>query len=172
MEEDRKVQIKSFMKKAFDIEINDKYIEDYDQALTHYNDQRTKGTREPERLAFLGDSYLEFIVRKHLFNHKDNFSTGDMDRTKHLLVDDEGWRDIAEEIGLGEQIVTVQQDHPLSPARRIRQSFHSTGILADSFEALAGVLSYDSTLDDPEKKLIALFVRLGYLPNNVDLTPS
>jgi len=29
MEENRKVQIKKFMKKGFDIEIDDRYIEDY-----------------------------------------------------------------------------------------------------------------------------------------------
>lgn len=29
MEEDRKVQIKNFMKKEFGIKINDRYIEDY-----------------------------------------------------------------------------------------------------------------------------------------------
>lgn len=70
MDEKRKDQIKDFMKKEFDIEIDDKYIKHYNQALTHYNDQRTKGTREAERLAFLGDSYLEFIVRKYLHNQK------------------------------------------------------------------------------------------------------
>jgi len=165
IEEDRKVQIKNFMKEAFDIEIDDKHIEDYDQALMHYNDQRTGGTREPERLAFLGDAYLEFIVRKYLFNHKDNFSIGDMNIIKTQFVDNDGWREIAQEIGLGEQIVTVQQDHPLHPAERISQSFHPPKILADSFEALAGVLSYDSTLDDAGKKLIDLFIKLGYLPD-------
>ena len=103
MEEKRKDQIKNFMKKEFDIEIDDKYIKDYDQALTHYNDQRTGGTREPERLAFLGDSYLEFIVRKYLYNHKDIFSIGEMNNKKELLVENENWQKIAEEIGLDEQ---------------------------------------------------------------------
>lgn len=164
MEEVRKVQIKNFIKKVFDIEIDDKYIEDYDQALTHYNDQRTGGTREPERLAFLGDSYLEFIVRKYLYNHKDNFNLGQMDGLKQRLVDNKGWRDIAEKIVLGEQIVTVQQDHPLFSAQRITRPFYSPKILARSFEALAGVLSYDC-LDNSEEKLIALFIKLGYLQN-------
>jgi dsRNA-specific ribonuclease len=145
MEEERKVQIKNFIKKEFDIEIDDKFIEDYDQALTHHNDQRTGGTREPERLAFLGDSYLEFIVRKHLFNHKSNFSLEMMNNIKHLLVDNEGWRDIAEEIELGEQMVYIQQN------QRISRSFHSTKELACSFEALAGVLSYDCPNNAEEK---------------------
>ena len=108
MEENRKVQIKNFMKKGFDIAIDDKYIEDYNQALTHYNDYSPKGTRKPERLAFLGDAYLEFIVREYLFNHKDKFSNRDMDKFTKQLVDNKGWKKIAEEIGLGEQIVTSQ----------------------------------------------------------------
>ena len=159
MEENRKVQIKNFMKKGFDIEIDDKYIENYNQALTHYNDDRPKGTREPERLAFLGDAYLEFIVREYLFNHKDNFSLEKMNGLKKRLVEnDKGWKKIAEEIGLGEQIVTVLPD------KRVEDKIEDRKILARSFEALAAVLSYDSSLDDPKEKLIDLFIKLGYLP--------
>jgi len=161
MEEKRKIKIKDFMKNVFNIEIDDKYIEDYDQALTHYNDQRTGGTREPERLAFLGDSYLEFIVRKYLYNHKDKFNLGQMDGLKQRLVDNKGWRDIAEKIGLGEQMVYIQQNQQIS------RSFHSTKELARSFEALAAVLSY-GCLDNPEEKLIALFVKHGYLQNRLE----
>jgi dsRNA-specific ribonuclease len=159
MEENRKVQIKNFMKKGFDIDIDDKYIEDYNQALTHYNDDRPKGTREPERLAFLGDAYLEFIVREYLFSHKDNFSLEKMnDLKKPLVENDKGWKKIAEEIGLDEQIVTVQHD------KRIEDKIEDRTILARSFEALAAVLSYDSSLDGPKEKLIDLFIKLDYLP--------
>jgi len=159
MEENRKVQIKNFMKKGFDIEIDDKYIEDYDQALTHYNDNSLKGTRKPERLAYLGDAYLEFIVREYLLNHKDNFSLGEIDPLKQRLVgNNKGWKKIAEEIGLGEQIVTVLSD------KRVEDKIEDRKILARSFEALAAVLSYDSSSDDPKEKLIDLFIKLGYLP--------
>ncbi|MCZ7355412.1 MAG: tetratricopeptide repeat protein [Candidatus Methanoperedens sp.] len=158
MEEVRKVQIRNFIKKEFNIEIDEKYIEDYDEALTHYNDNRTKGTRKPERLAFLGDSYLEYIVRKYLF-HKDNFNLGQMDSLKQGLVGNEnGWRKIAEKIGLGEQMVYIQQN------QRIPRSIYSTKELARSFEALAAVLSYDCP-NNAEEKLIALFIKLGYLQN-------
>lgn len=159
MEENRKVQIKNFMKKGFDIEIDDKYIEDYNQALTHYNDGRPKGTREPERLAFLGDSYLEYVVRKYLFNHKSKFSLGEMNEYKILLVDNEkGWKNLAKEIGLDKQIVTIIQ------GRRFENKIEDTKVLARSFEALAAVLCYDSSIDDLEKKLTDLFIKLGYLP--------
>ncbi len=165
MEEVRKVQIKNFMKKTFDIEIDEKYIEDYDEALTHYNDYRPKGTRKPERLAFLGDSYLEYIVRKYLFND-NNLNLQQMDLLKQRLVENKnGWQRIAEKIGLNEQIVYIQQN------QRIKRSFHSTKELARSFEALAAVLSY-GCIENPEEKLIALFIKLGYLSNNVDVTPS
>jgi len=161
MEEDRKFKINDFIKKVFDIEIDDKFIEDYNQALTHYNDDRLKGTREPERLAFLGDAYLEFIVRKYLYNHKDKFSLEKMNNYKKLLVDnDRGWKKIAEEIGLGDQIITLQHD------KQIADKIKDRTILARSFEALAAVFSYDSSLDDPEEKLLDLFIKLGYLPKS------
>ena len=157
MEEKRKVQIKNFMKKEFDIEIGDKYIEDYNQALTHYIDDRPKGTRPPERLAFLGDAYLEFLVREYLFNYKDKFSLKEMDDFKQQLVENDNWGEIAEEIGLDEQIVTFKH------GQRTEDKIKDTAILARSFEALAAVLSYDSSLDAPKEKLIDLFIRLGYL---------
>ena len=157
MEEKRKVQIKNFMKKEFDIEIGDKYIEDYNQALTHYIDDRPKGTRPPERLAFLGDAYLEFLVREYLFNYKDKFSLKEMDDFKQQLVENDNWGEIAEEIGLDEQIVTSKH------GQRTEDKIKDTAILARSFEALAAVLSYDSSLDVPKEKLIDLFIRLGYL---------
>jgi len=160
MGENRKVQIKKFMKKGFDIEIGDKYIEDYDQALTHYTDDRLKGTREPERLAFLGDAYLDFIVREHLFKHKDKFSLKEMDDFKQQLVKNDNWGEIAEEIGLDKQIVTFKH------GQRIEDKIKDTVILARSFEALAAVLSYDSSLDAHKEKLIDLFIKLGYLPKS------
>jgi dsRNA-specific ribonuclease len=163
MDEKRKDQIKDFMKKEFDIEIDGKYIKHYNQALTHYNDQRTKGTREAERLAFLGDSYLEFIVRKYLHNQKEELSTKVMDTLKQQLVANEIWKKIAEEIGLGHQIVTVVQGIGQTP-ERFDNIIEDRTILARSFEALAGVLSYD-TKDNPEDKLIALFIKFHHLPS-------
>lgn len=162
MEELRKVQIKNFIKKEFDIEIDDKYIEDYDEALTHYNDQRTGGTRDPERLAFLGDSYLDFLVAKYLFNQK-KFSIGEMDYLKQQLVPNKTWQKIAKEIGLNNQIVFVVQGIGHTP-QCFMSKIEDRTILARSFEALAGVLSYDC-LDNAEEKLIALFIKLGYLQN-------
>lgn len=159
MEEDRKVKIKNFMKHALDIEINEKYIQDYDWALTHYIDQRTKGTREPERLSFLGDSYLHFIIAKYLYQKKS--STEEMHDLKKQLVENETWQNIAEKIGLCEQIVTVVEGiggfH-----RQYLNKIEDRTILARSFEALAGVLSYDCP-NYAEEKLIDLFMKLGYL---------
>ena len=159
MEENRKAQIKNFVKKEFDIEIGDKCIEDYDRALTHYNDDRHRGTRKPERFAFLGDAYLELIVREYLFNYKDEFSLEEMNDLKKPLVENDGWAKIAEKIRLGEQIVTIQHGKQIEDKTEGR-----TKILARSFEALVAVLSYDSSLDDTKEKLINLFIKLGCLP--------
>lgn len=159
MEIDRKIQIQNFMKKVFDIEIDNNSIERYDQALTHYNDDRHKGTREPERLAFLGDAYLEFIVRKYLFDLENKFSLEDMNDLKEPLVENDGWKEIAEKIGLSELIITMQHD------KRIEYKIKDKKILARSFEALAAILSCDYSLEKTDEKLIGLFIKLGYLPN-------
>ena len=160
MEEDRKIQIKNFMNKEFDIEISDEHIEMYDIALTHHNDYAPKGTRPIERRAFLGDAYLEFIVREHLFFHKDNYSIGDMNHIKKSIVSNDAWVEIAENIKLNEQIVTMQH------GSRIENPICSPKTLARSFEALAMTIYYFS--NDPEKILIDFFIKLGYLSNRED----
>jgi dsRNA-specific ribonuclease len=98
-------------------------------------------------------------VREYLLNHKGNFSLGEMNDLKKPLVENDGWTKVAEKIGLGEQIVTVQHDK-----RFENKTEDKTRILARSFEALAAVLSYDSGLNNPKEKLIDLFIKLGYLP--------
>lgn len=155
MEEDRKIQIKNFMNKEFDIEISDEHIEMYNIALTHHNDSAPKGTREIERRAFLGDAYLELILREHLFFHKDNYSIGEMNDIKKTIVSNDAWVEIAEYIKLNEQIVTIQHGY------RIENSICSPKALARSFEALAMTIYYFS--NDPEKILIDFFIKLGYL---------
>ena len=161
MEEDRKIQIKNFMNEIFDIDIGDEYIDMYDIALTHHNDYAPKGTREIERLAFLGDAYLEFIVREHLFWHKDDFSIGRMNNLKKSVVSNDAWVEIAKNIKLNEQIVTMQHgyriENPISPKT-----------LARSFEALAIIMRYYSNGYNPNKKLIDFFIKLGYLPSHED----
>ena len=157
MDQDRKIKIKNFINNELDIEIGDENIEHYNQALTHYNDDRKKGTREPERLAFLGDSYLELIIRRFLFNHRNNYSVGEMNDMKQKLVPNEKWKKIAEEIGLDELIITEIQGRP------VKNKIEDKNILARSFEALAAVLSFDSSVDELEEKMIHLFIKLDYL---------
>ena len=159
MEEDRKIQMKKFIQKVFDIEIDDKHIGIYNEVLTHYNDVAPKGTREIERLAFLGDAYLEFIVRDYLFWHEDHFSIGMMTNLKQLTVSNNTWADIAEEIKLNEQIVTMQH------GSRIETNIYSQKTLARSFEALAIVLYYYSDIVNIDEKIIDLFIELDYLPS-------
>ncbi len=96
-----------------------------------------------------------------MFKHKPVFSIGEMTDKKKLLVENEVWKKISEKIGLGEQIVTVVQGIGYSP-EQVDFKIEDRAILARSFEALAGVLSYD-TKDNPEEKLIALFIKQGYL---------
>jgi len=64
------------------------------------------------------------------------------------------------------KIVTVVQGIGHTP-QRFENKIEDRTILARSFEAIAGVLSYD-TKDHPEKKLIALFIKFDYLPNHAD----
>ncbi len=55
-------------------------------ALTHSSYAYEKNTTSNERLEFLGDSILEFISSRFLFENYTNFSEGEMTKIRAAVV--------------------------------------------------------------------------------------
>ncbi|GJM12441.1 MAG: ribonuclease 3 [Pseudohongiella sp.] len=101
-------------------------------ALTH----RSANAAHNERLEFLGDSLLGFIVAKMLYARNPEASEGDLSRMRAALVNKNALAAAAREIGLGEHILLGTGE--ANSGGRDRDS-----ILADAVEALIAAIFMD-----------------------------
>lgn len=102
------------------------------QALTH----RSAGILNNERLEFLGDSILSFIMAKALYEKFPDMSEGQLSRLRAHLVKGEMIAQVALEIGLGDYL-------SLGPGELKSGGFRRTSILADALEAVIAAVLLD-----------------------------
>lgn len=105
------------------------------RALTH----RSAGARNNERLEFLGDAILTFLVAEHLFNTYSDASEGKLTRLRSRVVRRESLADAARKLGVGDALV-------LGVGERKTGGRERDSILAGAFEAIVGALYLDSDL--------------------------
>ena len=77
-------------------------------ALTHSsyaNENRGHSCESNERLEFLGDSVLGFVVADALYRRESELPEGRMTRVRAQLVCEDSLRRVAAELGLGEDVV-------------------------------------------------------------------
>jgi len=117
-----------------------------DQALTH----RSCGARNNERLEFLGDAILDFVVAELLFQVEPDAHEGRLTRLRAHLVRRETLAAIARDLGLGEVL-------RLGPGERKSGGRSRDSILADAFEAVVGAIYLDAGMSPCRNVLEALF---------------
>ncbi|HBX59736.1 MAG TPA: ribonuclease III, partial [Methylophaga sp.] len=106
------------------------------QALTH----RSADPKNNERLEFLGDAILSFVIAEELFNRFPQAKEGKMSRLRASLVKGETLAEIARELKLGDVLILGQGELKSGGFRR-------ESILADALEAILGALFLDSGID-------------------------
>ncbi len=100
-------------------------------ALTH---RSANGTHN-ERLEFLGDSILSFVIAEDLYHRFPNVDEGDMSRMRATLVRGNTLAEIGREFSLGEVM-------RLGPGELKSGGFRRDSILADGVEALIGAIFF------------------------------
>ena len=106
------------------------------QALTH---RSAKGENN-ERLEFLGDGLLNFIVAELLYMKFQQLSEGDLSRLRSQLVKESTLSDIAKKLTIGEFLLLGEGELKSAGWRR-------PSILADSLEAVIAAIYLDDGLD-------------------------
>lgn len=107
-----------------------------ERALTH----RSHGSDNNERLEYLGDAVLSFVVAELLFRRFPAATEGELSRYRATLVSGEALGAIAADIGLGGQLRLGDGEMKSGGHRRAT-------ILADALEALFGALFLDRGID-------------------------
>lgn len=115
------------------------------QALTH----RSAGFPHNERLEFLGDAALNFVVAAKLFSRFPKVSEGDLSRMRARLVREETLAIIAAEVGLAEHLIMGPGEIRSGGARR-------DSIRADALEAIIGAAYLDGGFAAAEDIVIHL----------------
>jgi ribonuclease III len=131
----------------------------FSQALTH----RSANGRNNERLEFLGDAVLDFVISEALFGLRPEADEGDLSRLRASLVKDSSLAGIAGELGLGEFLILGSGERKSGGHRR-------ESILADALEALFGAIYVDAGFDAAKNAIEQVFAaRLAELPDARDL---
>lgn len=123
-----------------------------DIALTHssYANEQNDGTKHNERLEFLGDSVLGFIVASYLFEKYKNTPEGKLTKIRANIVCSKSLANVASRIGIGEVLRFGHGE--ATHGGNTRQSN-----LEDAFEALVGAIYLDQGIETAEKFILDVF---------------
>jgi ribonuclease III len=120
-------------------------------AITH----RSSGGEHNERLEFLGDSILNFVIAAELYARFPTAREGDLTRLRSGLVRGLTLAEIARELKLGEYL-------SLGVGERRTGGFQRDSILADALEALIGALYLDANLEVSRTRILDWYkIRIG-----------
>ncbi len=133
-------------------EFNNKNL--FDQAFTHrsYLNEAKEKVESNERLEFLGDSILSFVVSRELFVRYPEYDEGILTNIRSLLVNTRILAEVAHSLGFGQFLL-------LSKGEIEAKGRENQSLLADSFESYIGALFLDQGLE-----VVSKFVLDNLLP--------
>lgn len=115
-------------------------------ALTH----RSAGSKNNERLEFLGDSILGFVIAEALYEKFPKASEGVLSRLRASLVNQESLANLAREHHLGDYLILGSGELKSGGYRR-------ASILSDALEAIMGAIIKDQGIDSCKAWILKLF---------------
>lgn len=118
------------------------------QALTH---RSAKGTHN-ERLEFLGDSILGFVIAEVLYQQFPSHDEGDLTRMRSSLVRGVTLAEIGRGFNLGEYLI-------LGPGELKSGGHRRDSILEDAVEAIIGAVYLDSDNDTAKALVLKWFAK-------------
>lgn len=119
-------------------------------ALTHSSFAYENGGSDNERLEFLGDSILGYLIATEVFRRYPDSSEGDLTRVKNSVVSAPALATAANRMGLGSFIKLGKGEKSSGGASKVN-------ILADAFEAVLGA-AYLTGGIETAKELVAKFI--------------
>lgn len=122
------------------------------EAFTHSSYANENADLSYERLEFLGDSILGFVVASYLFKHYPEGDEGVLTKTKAKIVSGKSLSAVMNAMGLIDYVRTAQGSIET-------EIIHSANVKEDLFEAIIGAIMVDS--DDYKECEKFIFRHLG-----------
>jgi ribonuclease-3 len=109
------------------------------RALTHrsYLNEHSEALEDNERLEFLGDAVLDFVVGAWLYNHFPEMSEGEMTRLRAALVSTERLGEFGAQIEIGRALRMGHGEEESGGRTR-------NAMLCNAFEAVVGAIYLDA----------------------------
>jgi ribonuclease-3 len=129
------------------------------RALTHrsYLNEHPEALGDNERLEFLGDAVLDFLVGAWLYKHFPEMAEGELTRLRSALVRTEQLAEFAKQINLGAAMRLGRGERQAGGQARL-------ALLCGTFEALIGAIYLDIGLEAVQTFIEPL---LGPLSNQI-----
>lgn len=115
-------------------------------ALTH----RSAGKVHNERLEFLGDSILSFVIADALYHRFPHEAEGDLSQMRASLVCGQMLAEIGKEFDLGDCLILGQGELKSG-------GFHRESIISDAVEAIIGAIFLDSNIETIRQLLLSWY---------------
>jgi ribonuclease-3 len=119
------------------------------RALTH----RSAETENNERLEFLGDSILGFVIAECLYEKFPEADEGALSRLRATLVNQSSLAELARKLNLGDYLILGSGELKSGGYRR-------DSILSDALEAIMGAILRDQGIDASRLWILSLFAEL------------
>ena len=116
------------------------------EAVTH----RSKHSLNNERLEFLGDSVLGFVISSELFRYFPNATEGELTRGRAMLVKGDTLAELALEMDLGEFL-------QLGPGELKSGGYRRKSILSDAMEAIIAAIYIDGGLEAAKQFILSIY---------------
>jgi ribonuclease-3 len=130
--------------KRLGVKVNPELLE---LAITHSSFSYENSCESNERLEFLGDSILGYIVASHIFQQEGKLPEGDLTRLKNSIVSAEALAVAARRLGLGEELRLGKGEESSGGRDRLN-------ILADAMEAVIAATYLSSGLDQAKQLVV------------------
>lgn len=126
----------------------------FEQVFTHrsYLNETKENIQSNERIEFLGDSILSFIVSSYIFDKYQNMNEGQLTNLRSVITNTDSLYQAAKKLDLGKYL-------RLSKGEEESGGKNSKSILADTLEALIGGVYLDQGLEAASKFVEELFLQ-------------
>ncbi|MCL5428460.1 MAG: ribonuclease III [Chloroflexi bacterium] len=124
------------------------------RALTHrsYINEHPEALEDNERLEFLGDAVLDFVVGAWLYNHFPEMTEGEMTRLRAALVSTDRLGEFGAQIRIGQALRMGNGEEESGGRRRL-------AMLCNAFEALVGAIYLEAGVPAVEAFLDPLLTK-------------
>lgn len=124
-----------------------------DLAFTHrsYLNESNGSTESNERLEFLGDSILSFVISTYIYDKFKEKKEGELTSLRSVLTNTETLHEISKKLNLGENL-------KLSKGEEETGGRESKTILANTYEAVLGAIYLDQGIEAAKKFILETII--------------